>query len=146
MNIFTYGVLQHNRILKPLTGSEFTMLPATLDGYRKIFFDYDDFAPCAIVRPDPTAIVWGQLVLDVDPSYLPAFDAFECVDQKLYQRIECRVTSGDGTEHAAWLYAAGTAATPYFGQDWDEDFFIRSGRLDYLENLLKGEFDPLSQQ
>ncbi|MEM7294241.1 MAG: gamma-glutamylcyclotransferase family protein [Pseudomonadota bacterium] len=145
MNLFTYGVLQHNRILQPLCGQEFSMRPARLRGYRKIFFDYEPFAPCAIVVPDSASSVQGQLLTDVAARHLPTFDRFECVDQGLYTRISHPVIDGD-EEVQAWVYVAGEKATPYLGADWDEASFLHSGRLDYLEKLLSVDFDPQTQQ
>ena len=121
------------------------MQAATLQGYRKVFFDYPDFAPCAVVVPDVKASVRGWLLSDLAPADLDAFDEFECIDRELYERVECRVDLESG-QHECWLYAAGPAASQWLGADWDEDYFLASGRLDYLENLINGKFDPHTQQ
>ena len=134
--MFTYGVLQHQRILEALCGREFSMVPATLSGYRKVFLDYEPFAPCALVVPDPGASVRGQLLLDIDTQQLPLFDQFECLDQGYYSRIECTVVDANAGDHSAWLYAPGENGLGCIGRDWDEEYFLASGRLNYLESML----------
>ena len=135
MKLFAYGVLQHPKILKALCGSDFPIQDALLTGYRKIFFDYPPFSPCAMVTADPTASVRGKLI-DIDERHLADVDAFECVDAGWYSRIECAVTVDSGESHNAWLYAPGPSASDYFGRDWDETFFLKSGRLEVLEEML----------
>lgn len=112
------------------------MVPATLTGYRKVFLDHEPFAPCALVVPDESACVDGQLLLDIDAPQLPLFDQFECLDQGYYSRIDCTVTDANAVDHSAWLYAPGENGLGCIGRDWDEDFFLASGRLDYLESML----------
>ena len=145
MNLFTYGVLQHPKILRPLCGESFAMQAAQLNGYRKVFFDYEPFAPCAIIKPDTGAVVHGQMLVGVRDYHLPLFDSFECVDQGWYSRAKHAVQTDDGVMHEAYVYVAGSAAPPFFGDDWDEAFFLSSGRLEYLEAMLKGEATPQTQ-
>ena len=146
MNLFSYGVLQHPKILSALCGTDFEMQSARLDGYRKVFLNHEPFAPCAVVTPDENSSVAGQLLMNVDENLLPAFDAFECVGEGWYTRIECTVTTNDGKRCAAYLYAPGHAGESCLGEDWDQAYFLKSGRLDYLEKMLRSNYDPSSQQ
>lgn len=91
VNLFVYGTLGDDALVRTLTGRRFRRENAVLRGYRKVVVG----APYPYVVPDPQAITYGSLLCDVDADALDALDRYE-EEGHLYRRIDVVVDGPDG--------------------------------------------------
>lgn len=88
-NLFVYGTLKDNDLVRALTGRSFPRVAAELSGWRLVpptasASGYPEVEPSAGQR------VRGYLLLGVDPRSLRALDAYE----EGYRRRRVRVWAG----------------------------------------------------
>lgn len=95
MNLFVYGTLRDEDLVRRLVGRTFRHLPAELEGWRLRPPGTSSTGYPEIV-PDPASRVSGLLLLDVDPESLRRLDAYE----EGYVRRRVRVRTPEGTLEA----------------------------------------------
>jgi gamma-glutamylcyclotransferase (GGCT)/AIG2-like uncharacterized protein YtfP len=90
LDLFVYGTLTDDHLVREITGRRFARESAVLEGFerRKPKGGYPFIVPCAGGR------VEGSLLLDVDEQSLVRFDAYED-EGRLYRRTEVVVQVGD---------------------------------------------------
>src|SRR3972149_2361496 len=96
-DVFAYGEFMKEPELRRLLGRLPRKTPAKLRGYRR-FLD-DGLGPYHLVH-DESAIVEGELLLDVSDDDLIAMDRFEA--EKYRRRVVTVETAAGASE--AWVY------------------------------------------
>lgn len=86
-NVFVYGTLMNDRVLKTLGQQPILIKTATLKGYRRVVIQ-DAVYPVAI--KDLNHEINGELH-EILTSSLPGLDAYEGCHVDLYRRVEVTV-------------------------------------------------------
>ena len=89
-NLFVYGTLKDNRLVRTLTGRTFPRVTAELPGWHLVPRTASGYPE---VEPAAGRCVRGYLLLGVDPESLRALDAYE----EGYCRRRVRVRAGGRT-------------------------------------------------
>ncbi len=85
MDLFVYGTLMDDALVRELTGRTFRRDPARLPGYRKMTPEGD----YPYIIADSAESVDGLVLCDVDEQAMRAFDLYE--DERLYLRRQVKV-------------------------------------------------------
>ena len=106
--LFIYGSLRDPDVRVRLLGqrTDLSTCPAVLSGHTRVLvpgFGYPFAVPAA-----SDAQVEGDLLLGLRPADFDTLDAYEDVDDGLYQRVVVTVETPGGRERA-WVYLKGPA-------------------------------------
>lgn len=94
MNLFVYGALTNARLVRDLTGRDFPMTPAVLQGFAKVFNGATGYF---VARPAEGGTVSGKLIRGLTAEALGELDRYE---GRLYRRITVQVM--DERTGAVW--------------------------------------------
>lgn len=97
-NLFAYGTLMCDDIMREVSGCDLSHRPGTLHGYSRRAVKGEDYP--AIVA-DETGVVVGVIYLDVPDSAWRRLDAFE---GEMYARQAVQVDLSDGVTLVAGVY------------------------------------------
>lgn len=103
--LFSYGSLRDPDLRAFLLGDRpnLTSLPATLLGYRRYeMLDYN----YPFVVPAPEGTVEGDVLFGLTADDYAVLDAYEDVDQGIYERVQVTVQTSRGPLEA-WTYVKG---------------------------------------
>ena len=87
MHIFAYGTLMYPELLMLLTGKTWLLEDAYLRNYRRYILLEPGFSESPIIVPSSDGQVMGKILFDVDTDTLALLDAYEGIEQNVYQRI-----------------------------------------------------------
>jgi gamma-glutamylcyclotransferase (GGCT)/AIG2-like uncharacterized protein YtfP len=102
-DLFVYGTLKEEDLLKEIIGRIPEMLKASVEGYRR-FFDIDIGYYSAM--PDEWSLLEGVLLKGLTSKEIQALDRYEGIKYGLYRRIEVQVTV-DNNSAIAFIYVKG---------------------------------------
>ena len=115
-NLFVYGTLQFQQIVKRLTGKKFETVPAYLPGYKRCRVKGCDY-PAAVETPDSE--IKGMLLKNVDNRSMRQFTFFEGDE---YEKRKVLV-SVQHEEINAVTFVWCRDAQLLAAEDWDENHF-----------------------
>ncbi|OGG46373.1 MAG: hypothetical protein A3F84_03285 [Candidatus Handelsmanbacteria bacterium RIFCSPLOWO2_12_FULL_64_10] len=97
-NLFVYGTLRDDGVVRQATGRTFPKVEGTLTGYRRV--EASPRFPYPYLVAQEGASVRGTVLLGVDPESLGRLDAYE---GGCYERRRVTISTGQGTPEA-WVY------------------------------------------
>ncbi len=97
-NLFVYGTLRDDGVVRQVTGRTFPKVEGTLTGYRRV--EASPRFPYPYLVAQEGASVRGVVLLGVDPESLGRLDEYE---GGCYERRRVAVSAGQGTREA-WVY------------------------------------------
>lgn len=97
-NLFVYGTLRDDGVVRQVTGRTFPKVEGTLTGYRRA--EASPRFPYHYLAAQEGASVRGVVLLGVDPESLGRLDEYE---GECYERRRVTISTGQGT-HEAWVY------------------------------------------
>lgn len=108
--LFVYGTLRDPELRTFIPGerSDLTTQPAILTGYAK---QQSPTLAYPFLVPEAGSQVEGELLLGLRAADYAILDAYEDVDQNLYERVAVTVETASGPA-SAWTYVKGPAAPP----------------------------------
>jgi gamma-glutamylcyclotransferase (GGCT)/AIG2-like uncharacterized protein YtfP len=133
VNLFCYGSLQFDEVMRAVTGREFAGEPAELDGFARYRFRDATYPGLA---PEAGASTEGTLFRGLDGAALEALDRFEGAR---YERVAVEVRTRGGGSAAAQVYVVCAAQRDSLSREaWDKTHF-RSRELDAFLRRLHPE-------
>lgn len=123
MNLFAYGLLMHPELLAQLTGKHHTLLPASVKNYDRYFLNKPGWTQVSVAAPCPKASVPGVIIPNVTIDTLKILDAFECLEEGVYQRVKTTAHLENGQTMSVDIYQIGKAKDQSLGHKWDPDVF-----------------------
>jgi gamma-glutamylcyclotransferase (GGCT)/AIG2-like uncharacterized protein YtfP len=131
-NLFAYGTLMCDDIMRDVSGRRLFRVSGTLKGYsrRRV---RGELYPAIIA--DPESCVDGVMYRDVPAAVLERLDRFE---GRMYLRKSVQITLNDG----AFLYAETYLVKPEFvdcleASEWDFEKFLQNDKTSF-ERSYKG--------
>ena len=116
-HIFAYGTLMYPELLQQLTGRQWQLESAKLTQFSRHILMAPGFSQSPVIVPNPEGEVVGKIMYNVDAATLALLDAYECVDDGVYQRVSA-VAQLHGSEKplAVDCYCLGSNRIPYAGE------------------------------
>ncbi len=136
-NVFVYGTLMFEDVVRCLTDVQLPTKQATLHGYRRCMIqDPTRDAKGPVIISDKGSSVKGKVLLGANQRFMEILDLFELAAGG-YQRAQGCATLQDGTEIAIEFYKA-TEATRELAsdEDWSESEFRENYLRPYLEERI----------
>ena len=136
MNLFVYGTLLFPEIRELVGGREFRAEPAYINGYR-VLQVRDATFPGLLKSGLETDQADGEILLDLSPSELARFDAYE---DSFYVRenVEVKFTDHDSrSEEEAMVYVVPKrlASTVLTEEPWTRDWFDKHHRAEFFARI-----------
>ena len=97
-NLFIYGTLRDDEVVRRVTGRTFPKGEGTLAGYRRVGASPGFPYPYVVVQEGE--VTKGTVLLGIDPENLARLDVYEGA---CYERRRVAVVTGQGT-CSAWVY------------------------------------------
>jgi gamma-glutamylcyclotransferase (GGCT)/AIG2-like uncharacterized protein YtfP len=141
--MFVYGVLMFAELRQALAGRTFDATVATLRGYRRYGVQMETFP--AIVA-EHGAVTRGLLLRDVDARAMVLFDAFEDIDDGLFDKQWVQVETADGIEHRAQAYIASESLQNTLSGTWNPLAFQQQQLSDYIDAIVIPFLDEFSER
>ena len=139
-NVFVYGTLLFDDIVRSLTGKTFSSDKATLNDYRRCCISdpsRDAKGPAIIFEPGN--IVEGRVLYNVDPATLYILDLFELAASG-YERVGGQVIRSDGTNVDVEFFRATDAIMQFLSSD---DWSVSGFREAYLYHYVNERIPAL---
>ena len=127
-NVFCYGTLEFDAVMKKVTGATFSAEPATLIDYARYMVKG---TPYPAVIQEQGAVTEGVLYYGLSASHIQMMDEYE---ESLYDRIESEVLTAKGELIVANIYVVPASRKHFVGKEmWNKEEFSRL----YLKNFCK---------
>lgn len=97
-DLFVYGTLREDEVVRRVTGRTFPKAAGTLSGFRRV--EGPAWFPYSNLDPQAGAFAEGMVLMGVDPASLARLDAYEGA---CYARRRVRVDT-EGGPREAWVY------------------------------------------
>ncbi|WP_439135042.1 gamma-glutamylcyclotransferase family protein [Pseudomaricurvus sp.] len=137
VNLFAYGLLQHEPVLRQLIGESLQGETATLQDYTRRQLLLPGFKPCAMAVPQAGQFLQGMLFRGVSPAALAVMDQFEMIDEQIYRRDTVKVVTASGESVACEMYLQGSATTEEnLGDVWCESTFMEQYFDHYVDEMI----------
>jgi len=136
-DIFVYGTLMFPDVVRALTGREFTMADAVLDGFARYAWNDREEPKVPGIIPEPGNSVAGKLLKSVDPASLEILDRFEGTEDGYYLKHNVSVHIPAGGSCEAVAYVAGPAIIPQLEGVWTADVFAEKWLDQYIATIRK---------
>jgi gamma-glutamylcyclotransferase (GGCT)/AIG2-like uncharacterized protein YtfP len=128
-NLFAYGTLMCDDIMREVSGCSLTQIPGTLKGYSRRSVKGKHYP--ALV-PDEEGLVAGVLYRDVPD---PAWDRLDRFEGEMYARRVVRIEQSDGAALPAATYVVRQEFLDRLDQsDWDFAGFLRNGKASFQKH------------
>jgi len=135
-DLFVYGTLLFDEVVRALTDRTFRSVPACLPGYARCTILRNGLREAyPAIRPHRTGRVAGRLLLEVKDRSLRWIDRFES-DPPDYQRCQVIAKCNDGREIQAFTYVARPSLIPFLEGEWSPEQFKSEHLDDYLTRVI----------
>lgn len=123
VNLFVYGTLINDEVVKAVTGKTFSKAPASLSGYFVAKLE-NLKCPGLVVKPNASAN--GYILKDVDEKSASLIDKWEDSRYSLGQ-----VVTDDGTKCDTYLWTK-----DFMLEEWDNNQFRNLHMSGYINDLV----------
>lgn len=127
-NVFCYGTLEFDAVMKKVTGATFPAEPATLIDYARYMVKG---APYPAIIQEHGAVTEGTLYHGLTAQHLQRMDEYE---DSLYDRIKSEVLTKKGELIAVQIYIVPPSRAHHVGKEpWNKNEFEQL----YLKHFCK---------
>jgi gamma-glutamylcyclotransferase (GGCT)/AIG2-like uncharacterized protein YtfP len=137
VNVFVYGTLLYDGVIKALLDKKLENRPAILKDYKRCKKEIPggkSWGPAII--EEKGSIVKGRVVFDLNDRDLDIFDRFELSADNAYERITCQVEFEDGKDMSVFTYRATEKIRQYLTGPWSEEEFEEKGLDHYVDERI----------
>jgi gamma-glutamylcyclotransferase (GGCT)/AIG2-like uncharacterized protein YtfP len=126
-HIFVYGTLMFEKILKKITGKQFTSKPVTLSGYKRFAVKNKPY-PAIVPIEDAESKVEGKLLLNVDEESLKKLSEYEGEEFE-QKKVTVKYIEGE-LDAVAFIWKSDSERLE---GKWDPGVFGRENLNEYLQ-------------
>lgn len=135
-DLFVYGTLLFDEVVRALTGRTFPTVPASVTGYiRRAVERPDGREAYPAITPEPQGTVRGRVLRGVDAMSMRRIDAYE-MDPPDYRLETVPVEYEDGDVGTAMTYTSLPTLLPRLKGQWDPATFKQNHLQDYVTRLI----------
>lgn len=142
-NLFVYGTLTAESLLRALTGQQFRSSSAVLVDYVRLTLRMPDLPPVPAIVDRRGAKVHGLVLHDMDSESMELLDAFETSPAGLFERSLVTVTLRNGERLHTDAYVVGPAARGHLAEPWDREAFLAEYLEFYRDQVIPGFLERL---
>jgi gamma-glutamylcyclotransferase (GGCT)/AIG2-like uncharacterized protein YtfP len=125
-NLFAYGTLMCEEIMREVSGFSLSSKPGTLKGYTRRSVKFEKYPA---VTTDGMSSVEGLVYLDLPD---PAWERLDRFEGDMYERRTVRIVLKDGGTLSSFVYVVKPELLDRLEQsDWDFAEFLLTGKEDF---------------